>query len=561
MIRELIESTPARDRAKLILAVVLPGFADAALIAILQSGIHAGEAVSGALFLAFCVALLGHMICARVCAQLFASRVEGSLYQTRVRLVEKLRAAELSGIEKIGAGEIYGRLTQATSTISTNLWSVCVMAQGLVILICVSIYIAFISVWAFLIILAFYGGGGALFVARRRRVRKIMLESANTQADLFGYLNELLQGAKELRLNSRRSDDLQADLRQMAQALGQAPRQINRILQQNFIAARICLFLLMGSLVFLLPALLGSTASSPLLAALLSSAIFLFAPLASFLRAVPEYERASLAAASLQALEQRLDRAASPAPDPNRPDAPFQHGFSRIVLADLAFAYSDPAGGSSFALGPVSLQIQRGEIVFFVGGNGSGKTTLLKALAGLYIPSSGSLLVDDIPIDDGNRQAFRENIAAIFTDFHLFKKLYGLRHRTAADVAALLEQLQIAHKTAYGDGGFTRTDLSTGQRKRIAMVVALLEDRPLYIFDEWAADQDPEFRRYYYEELLPDLKRRGKTVLAISHDDRYFHCADRVVTMDWGTVRSIEHVKPPSATPAANPDAPQESRR
>ncbi len=137
-------------------------------------------------------------------------------------------------------------------------------------------------------------------------------------------------------------------------------------------------------------------------------------------------------------------------------------------------------------------------------------------------------------------------VAAVFGDFHLFKKMYGLPNVDAQQVQRLLQQMQIAHKTSFTDGVLSNVDLSTGQRKRLAMVVALLEDRPIYVFDEWAADQDPEFRHYYYEVLLPELKQRGKTVIAISHDDRYFRCADHVITMDYGQIRSdvLQHAAP-----------------
>jgi putative ATP-binding cassette transporter len=405
-----------------------------------------------------------------------------------------------------------------------------------------------------------------LYMRHNRQVITSTEEATATRVRLFGALNDFLQGFKEVRLRQVRGEDLQREYNAIAEATRDATVRAQVLEQEShsFISANF--YLLLAFVVFVLPRLVTSDVGS--LHDVTAAVLFLMGPIGVISFTLPQYERASLATESLQALEARLDHAGSATTDATEAPAPTAHdapgpsqGPQHIVLSDLSFAYQDPAGGAGFAIGPVSLEIHRGEIIFFVGGNGSGKTTLLKTLAGLYIPSSGSISVDGVPLTNDNRQAFRENFAAIFTDFHLFKKLYGLRHRTAADVAALLEQLQIAHKTAYGDGGFTRTDLSTGQRKRIAMVVALLEDRPLYIFDEWAADQDPEFRRYYYEQLLPDLKRRGKTVLAISHDDRYFHCADRVVTMDWGTVRSIEHVQPPSATPAANPDAPQESRR
>jgi putative ATP-binding cassette transporter len=160
-------------------------------------------------------------------------------------------------------------------------------------------------------------------------------------------------------------------------------------------------------------------------------------------------------------------------------------------------------------------------------------------LTGLYQPTAGSLRVDGILVQPDNAAALREMISTIYSDFHLFSKLYGLLDVDEAAVHQLLAQMHLTGKTSFSDQQFTRRNLSTGQRKRLAMIVVLLEDRPIYVFDEWAADQDPEFRKYFYEELLPSLKQRGKAVIAVSHDDRYFRCADRVVTMEYGKIRSI----------------------
>lgn len=190
----------------------------------------------------------------------------------------------------------------------------------------------------------------------------------------------------------------------------------------------------------------------------------------------------------------------------------------------------------------MNLVITAGEVLFIVGGNGSGKSTLMKVLTGLYPATAGELRVDGRSLGPENVAAYREMYSPIFSDFHLFSRLYGLLDVDDQAVLDLLRQMQISDKTSFQNGRFTKRDLSTGQRKRLAMIVALLEDRPICLFDEWAADQDPEFRRYFYEELIPSLKRRGKTVIAVSHDDRYFHCADRVVTLEYGKIRASQRM-------------------
>jgi len=172
--------------------------------------------------------------------------------------------------------------------------------------------------------------------------------------------------------------------------------------------------------------------------------------------------------------------------------------------------------------------------VFIVGGNGSGKSTLLKTLTGLYHPQSGSIVMDDTLLTPDTATWYRSHFSPIFSDYHLFDRLYGLRGIETAQVNELLRLMQIENKTTFEGGRFTNLDLSSGQRKRLGLIVALLEDRPVLVLDEWAADQDPGFRKFFYETILQDLKRKGKTVIAATHDDRYFGAADRIVKMEYG---------------------------
>ncbi|MFD4356198.1 ATP-binding cassette domain-containing protein [Nocardia sp. NPDC058518] len=195
---------------------------------------------------------------------------------------------------------------------------------------------------------------------------------------------------------------------------------------------------------------------------------------------------------------------------------------------------SEDAG---FRLGPIDLVFEPGQITFIVGGNGSGKSTLAKLITGLYVPRSGSLSLNGERIDHDNIEWYRQNSSAVFTDFHLFEDYLGFdRPGIDAEVQRYLDELQISHKVTVQDGRLSTVDLSQGQRKRLALLTALLEDRQIYVFDEWAADQEPRFRDVFYHEILTDLKRRGKTVIVITHDDRYFDCADQLVKLDFGLV-------------------------
>lgn len=191
-------------------------------------------------------------------------------------------------------------------------------------------------------------------------------------------------------------------------------------------------------------------------------------------------------------------------------------------------------GNEPFRVGPVNLSIEPGEILFIVGENGCGKTSLIKLLLGLYTPQRGEVRLNGKAVGPEGLDDYRQLFTTVFADYYLFDDLPEHEHSLPSDATRYLERLEIAHKVSVRDGAFTTTDLSTGQRKRLALVNAWLDGRPVLVFDEWAADQDPTFRRVFYTELLPDLKRLGKTIIVISHDDRYFDTADKVVHLSRG---------------------------
>ncbi len=147
----------------------------------------------------------------------------------------------------------------------------------------------------------------------------------------------------------------------------------------------------------------------------------------------------------------------------------------------------------------------RGELVFITGGNGSGKSTFLRVLSGLYPPDSGEILLDGNRSTTSTRDRYRNLMSAIFFDYHLFRRLYGIPEPAPGELEPAAGQFRLGDKTGLVDGEFRTLDLSGGQRRRLALIVSLLEKRPILLLDEWTAEQDPEFRRKFYDELLPDL--------------------------------------------------------
>ncbi|MGH6979924.1 MAG: ATP-binding cassette domain-containing protein, partial [Stellaceae bacterium] len=189
-----------------------------------------------------------------------------------------------------------------------------------------------------------------------------------------------------------------------------------------------------------------------------------------------------------------------------------------------------------FRVGPFNVKFKAGETVFISGGNGSGKSTFMRLFTSLYWPRDGHVALDGEPVTRDTVENYRALFTAVFSEYHLFKRLYGVSPDTLSEIPELLKLFEIEDKTKFVDGAFTTVSLSAGQRKRVALIVALLERRPICVLDEWAADQDPLFRRKFYEDLLPMFKARGMTVIAVSHDDRYFEVADRRLHLEEGRI-------------------------
>jgi putative ATP-binding cassette transporter len=252
-------------------------------------------------------------------------------------------------------------------------------------------------------------------------------------------------------------------------------------------------------------------------------------------QSLPVLLNANAAADRIARLEASLQATVSP----EAHDVRVAKRFDKIVMRDIRFRYVDRLSDVAFSIGPIDFDLEAGELVFITGGNGSGKSTFLRVLSGLYPPDSGDVTLDGVSITNRNRDAYRGLISAIFVDYHLFQRLYGVSDPDPAEIYRLLKEYKLSEKTSLTDGEFSTLELSSGQRKRLALIVSMLEKRPIMILDEWTADQDPEFRRKFYHQILPDLMRAGATVVVITHDDRYLDEMDvaaRRIRFDEGRI-------------------------
>jgi len=458
--------------------------------------------------------------------------VEQVLRKVRVRITDKIRSSSLLAFEGIGREVIYNRITQETTTISQAAPVLINACQAAIMLLFAAIYIFYLSGAALLISVVSIGAGMIMYLAHHRQVSQELRQADLKEREFLALLSQVMDGFKEIKLNHHKSDDLFAHFSGIADESEHLRVRTGILYVKDFMFSQVAFYLLLACLIFLMPQF--SQTSAVTVIKLTASILFIIGPLETFISSIPFFAKANVAAVNLQELECRLDAAHDiPSSETAVEVSPL---FSAITIEDVMFSYTDAEGRQLFSVGPVREEVRQGEVLFVVGGNGSGKSTFLKLLTGLYEPRSGTIMIDDITLDRNSMASYRELFSIVFTDFHLFERLYGIDVIDTARVNDLICEMELDKKTSFSNGRFTNINLSTGQRKRLALIAALMDDKPVCVFDEVAADQDPIFRKYFYETFLAKLKRQGKTVVAVSHDDRYFHVADRIIRMDYGKV-------------------------
>ncbi|EYF01036.1 cyclic peptide export ABC transporter [Chondromyces apiculatus] len=535
---QLLSKEAANNRRHVLLAASLAGGTNALVLGLVNLAAETPGEAPFRTFVFFLLAVALYGICARYTHKRTAEIVQSALLRIKVRIVDQVERAEFEQLERIGASEINDRITENMTVISDSAALLANLMQSLCILFFATLYLVSLSLPAFVMMVFVLGVGSTVYASMQVEVRTHLMRAAQKRLVFFESLMDLLGGFKEVKFSRRRGRELRAEIEGTGEALRDSTLKAAYLFADHWVFSNLMLFTLIGALAFVLP--MHTKVDAVTLGSLVSAGMFVWAPVGGVIGGVPAYVRCNVALTQIEALEAKLEAATRGAVNGAGGENPWEDGIATIEAKEIVYEYpSDTSGGGMFRIGPMSLTIKAGEVLFIVGGNGSGKSTFLKVLTGLYAPTSGLLRVNGIPVQTDDAAAYREHISAIFSDFHLFAKLYGVLGAEEAEVQRLLVQMQLEDKTAFKEDRFTRRNLSTGQKKRLAMIVALLEDRPIYVFDEWPADQDPEFRKYFYEELLPLLQGRGKTVIAVSHDDRYFHCADRVVKLAEGKIQSV----------------------
>ena len=498
---------------------------------------------------------------------LFERLSQHALAELRRTISSRVLATDLRRLERLGGPKIQSVLSEHSANVAQFFVSLPAIFTNAVIVIGCMIYMALLSWPVFLAAVLMIGLGSLCYHLVHLQAIRHLDRAATEQDHLFGHFRSLTEGAKELRLHAGKRRVFKD------QVLGQsidAVRRSRALGLSIFVASaswgNFLIYVFIGLALFVLVGDIPDRSSVMTGFALVF--LYMVVPLEVLLLNIPRVNLARVAARHIEEITLNIPAAdgcaaSSPGAGISTANSPTASSpaadasalaparFSHLALHGVTHRYYHERSDEVFELGPIDLSFEPGSVTFIVGGNGSGKTTLAKLLVGLYAPESGEVFLDGERIEDGNRDRYRQLFSAIFADFHLFERLLQ-RPRPALDKTGnrLLQRLHLQHKVKVVDGAFasqalspahfTTEALSQGQRKRLALVAACLEERPFLVFDEWAADQDPAFKEVFYRELLPELKAQGKAVLVISHDDRYFHLGDRLLKLEEGQLFSID---------------------
>lgn len=380
----------------------------------------------------------------------------------------------------------------------------------------------------------------------------VVYKDLNTVRDLANVyqqnINDFLRGFREIKMSTKRSDSIFYNHithnRNRVKTL--TVKTLIRFMGNELMTSYVW-YLLIGFILFLLPVFLhtsGAVGSN-----FTVTLLFLMGPVGVIVSEMREFTQLEIAVERLGEFDKAVNASRT---------IDIRHGneegiagdFDSIRFENVSYEYYDEKRAETFRLQPVNLEIRKGESIFVTGGNGSGKSTFVHLLTGLFMPQTGSIYLNGQRIALDQYPQYRNRIAAIFTDNCLFTENYNELelNRNNERLMFLLDKMQLTDIVTFDDEkGSIKADLSKGQQKRLALIYALLENKDVIVLDEWAAEQDPVFRAYFYKKIIPELRNMGKTVIAVTHDDAYFDCAGRMLRFDYGKISSdtvIPHLQP-----------------
>ncbi|MEZ2338446.1 cyclic peptide export ABC transporter [Mucilaginibacter sp. RCC_168] len=412
------------------------------------------------------------------------------------------------------------------SSVSTNI--VGFFTSSIMAIACL-VYLAIISTKLFIITLITALTGCIIYYYGSKRSSDYFQASRNLENDFLKNFKSIIDGYKEIFMNPQIGKSIYEN---RIINISNTSYKSNVAAFSNFVKNQITgqiLFYILLSFILLYFSTVLKVESSDIVR-FVFVLMYLFTSIQTIMVLLPGFINAKIASDHLLGLQNELDKLEID--EPSLKTVLSNVVFDEIIVHGLKFQYSEDNG--HFTIGPIDFRIKTGDVVFIYGGNGCGKTTFINSLLGLLTPSYGQITLNGKLVTKNNNADYRSVFSVVFSDFFLFDEIHGVEEVNLEKWHKYLKLFELEGKVILSGKKYSVTDLSTGQRKRLALITALLEDKPVLVIDEWAADQDPIFRKKFYTEIIPFLKHQNKAILAITHDDKYYYCADRLYKMDDG---------------------------
>ncbi len=523
-----------RSLPMLIMLSMLAGGANAVVIFLVTSALFSPIDLVYQLYnyvMAFCIYIFGRKVLQTRLIRLTFDIV----YDTRMSLVEKVFYTSYQKFEKVDRGRVFATLNDDTNQVSVAANIFVQLTTSVITTLGVFIYLAAIAFWATVVTIGLIIVIAVVYSVVTNKTQVYFNQARDTRDVYMRLLNGMIDGFKELSLQYKKKLEYKDEVADSCDQfrVKQSTALIKFI--NAFLIGESMLIVVLGAVGFGVPRFFPDLTTQTLMSFVMVL-LYLIGPINGILNSIPQIAQVQISWRRIQEFMKDIPANMAPSDFEELDLNPkLEH---HIEAQNLVFSYEAEEESERFAVGPLDFKAETGEIVFVIGGNGSGKTTLAKLLTGLYKPGQGSIKIDGKDVSD---MQLSEYYSAIFSDYHLFQKLYNVDIANKKEEAEkYLKLLRLDEKVAIEDDGFSTIDLSGGQRKRLALLQCYLEDRPIYLFDEVAADQDPGFRKFFYRTLLPTMKEEGKIVIAVTHDDHYFDVADRLIKMDMGKIEQVE---------------------
>ncbi|WP_162309044.1 cyclic peptide export ABC transporter [Brevibacillus antibioticus] len=511
----------------LVILSVASGLGNALIIFVINESFHYSNGYEAGLLAYFALGIAIYIIGQRLVRVKLIQLTNNEVYSKRLTMINKILNTSYQRFEEIENEKIYAGLNNDTELIS-NFANVLVTGlTNSVTLICCFVYLGMVNFYGMLTSVVVIALAAGLYTLVGQASKKIWEDTRNLQNTFFRLITAIVKGYKELNLHSGKRQDFRNDIYTCCEEYRDKRIEGDTKFANVFVIGELLFTIVIGIVAFIFP-LIFSDIRTDVLRNYIFVFLYMTGPVHGIMNTVPTLIQMRISWERINGLIKQITLMES-----TRTGAKPVGHVETLEMKDVKFRYRSQ-NGETFSVGPINLTLRGGEITFITGGNGSGKSTLAKLMTGLYEADSGEIYINGETI---SRETLSQHYSAIFTDFHLFEKMYGIDYvKKQERISHYLKELQLDDKIEIVDGKFSTTQLSTGQRKRLALLVTYLEDRPILLFDEWAADQDASYREFFYMEILPQLRDENRCVIVISHDDRYFHTADRLIKVDLGRI-------------------------